>query len=200
MKTPSLTIRLTAIVIALGLASANAQNLFYTATLSGPNESPTNASPGTGIATIVVNPTTNILSLTVIFAGLVGTTTASHIHAATPSPFSGVAGVATTTPFFANFPIGVQSGTFFIQLDLTQSSSFNPAYVTGNGGTTASAAAALIAAIQAGESYLNIHTTSFPGGEIRGFLVAAPESGTTWSLMLIGLACLAITARRVRRA
>ncbi|MGZ4984177.1 MAG: CHRD domain-containing protein [Chthoniobacterales bacterium] len=199
MKTPSLTVRLTAVFIALGLASANAQNLFYTATLTGPNESPPNASPATGIATIVVNPTTNILSLTVIFAGLVGTTTASHIHAATPTPFSGTAGVATTTPFFANFPIGVQSGTFFIQLDLTQSSSFNPSYVAANGGTTASAAAALIAAIQAGESYLNIHTTFAPGGEIRGFLVAAPETGTTWSLMLLGLAALGVTARRLRR-
>ncbi|MGZ5023147.1 MAG: CHRD domain-containing protein, partial [Chthoniobacterales bacterium] len=144
--------------------------------------------------------TTNILSLTVIFAGLVGTTTASHIHAATPTPFSGTAGVATTTPFFAGFPIGVQSGTFSIQLDLTQSSSFNPSYVAANGGTTASATAALITAIQAGESYLNIHTSSFPGGEIRGFLVAAPEGGTTWSLMFIGLVGLVVTARRLRHA
>ncbi|MGZ5023608.1 MAG: CHRD domain-containing protein, partial [Chthoniobacterales bacterium] len=58
---------------------------------------------------------------------------------------------------------------------------------------------ALIAAIQAGESYLNIHTTFAPGGEIRGFLVAAPETGTTWSLMLLGLAALGVTARRLRR-
>ena len=34
----------------------------------------------------------------------------------------------------------------------------------------ASAEAALFAGLRAGQSYLNIHTTTFPGGEIRGVL------------------------------
>jgi hypothetical protein len=53
-------------------------------------------------------------------------------------------------------------------------SSYNPSYVTNNGGTTASAFAALRAAITAGKAYLNIHSTMFPGGEIRGFLNLCP--------------------------
>ncbi len=196
----SRAITLIAIVAALAVANLQAQNIFYNATLTGSAESPPNASPATGFATIVYNPIQNVLTVAVQFTGLLGTTTASHIHAATPSPFSGTAGVATTTPFFAGFPIGVTSGNFFISLDLTQASSFNPAYVTANGGTTASAAAALVAAIASGQSYLNIHSTFAPGGEIRGFLVAAPDTGATWSLMLLGLAAIGVTARRLRHA
>jgi hypothetical protein len=49
-------------------------------------------------------------------------------------------------------------------------SSYNPAFVSANGGTAASAEAALFAGIMAGHAYLNIHTTTFPGGEIEGFL------------------------------
>ena len=88
------------------------------------------------------------------------------------------AGVATTTPDFAGFPIGVTSGTYINTLDLTLSSSYNPSYITANGGTTASAEAALVSAIAAGEAYVNIHTTTFAGGEIRGFLQPVPEPGS----------------------
>jgi len=53
-------------------------------------------------------------------------------------------------------------------------SSYNPAYITNNGGTPASAWAALRTAIAAGKAYLNIHSNLFPGGEIRGFLNLCP--------------------------
>jgi hypothetical protein len=74
------------------------------------------------------------------------------------------------------FPTGVQSGTFSITLDLTQSSSYNPSFITASGGTVAAAEAALTSGIAAGQTYLNIHTNVFPGGEIRGQLqpVAPP--------------------------
>src|ERR1041385_1507789 len=135
-------------------SSASADIFNYQAFLSGPNESPANASPGTGFATLDYNNILHTMHLHVTFSGLTGTTTASHIHAATPSPFSGTAGVATTTPTFAGFPLGVTSGTYDNTLDLTLASSYNPSYVTANGGTTASAELALTSAIAAGEAYL----------------------------------------------
>ena len=69
------------------------------------------------------------LRVEVSFSGLVGTTTAPHIHCCTASPLSGNAGVATLTPTFTGFPLGVTSGTYH----LTLSPSWNPAFVTAHG-------------------------------------------------------------------
>jgi hypothetical protein len=70
--------------------------------------------------------------------------------------------------------LGVTSGDYTNTLDLTLSSSYNPAFITANGGTSGSAEVALLAGLAAGEAYLNIHTTNFPNGEIRGFLTPVP--------------------------
>jgi hypothetical protein len=129
------------------------------------------------------------------FAGLLGTTTASHIHSATPTPLSGTAGVATTTPSFVGFPLGVTAGTFDSTLDMTLASSYNPAFVTANGGTTASAELALFSGIADGKAYLNIHSSVVGGGEIRGFLVPLPEPGCI-SIAVVGGA-LVLRRRRI---
>ena len=183
------------ILIGIPLLTANATVFDYSVTLNGPNESPANASPGIGTADVQYNNVLHTLFINLTFSGLTGTTTASHIHAATTSPGTLTAGVATTTPYFAGFPIGVTSGSFTTTLDLTSATSYNSTYVTANGGTPATAEAALAAAIAADEAYLNIHTIAFGGGEIRGFLVAVPEPS---SVVLLGLggALLARAARR----
>jgi hypothetical protein len=106
----------------------------YYATLDGPSESPPNASPGTGSAMVVFDDIANTLFVHVSFSGLVAPTTAAHIHAATSSPGTGTAGVATQTPYFTGFPIGVTSGTYDHTFDMTLTSSFNATFVTDNGG------------------------------------------------------------------
>ena len=145
----------------------------YYVHLSGPNEVPPNSSAGTGKAMVTI--TGNMMRVQVSFSGLTGNTTASHIHAPTATAGAGTAGVATTTPTFTGFPLGVTSGTYDHTYDMTLNSSYNPSYITANGGTAASAFTAFKTAIAAGKSYLNIHTTFAPGGEIRGFLVACPS-------------------------
>ncbi|HEX3358863.1 MAG TPA: CHRD domain-containing protein [Tepidisphaeraceae bacterium] len=167
----------------------------YQAILDGPSESPPNASPGTGFTEVTIDTIANTMKVHVDFAGLLGPSTACHIHAPTADPFTLTAGVATTTPYFTGFPIGVTSGSYDNTLDLTAASSYNPAYVTANGGTPASAEAALLAAIDAGKSYLNIHTTVVPGGEIRGFLVPVPEPGCA---AVIGVSAMLLGRRRQR--
>jgi hypothetical protein len=184
--------------IGFSLVCAHGQGIIYTVNMSGPNESPANASPGIGSGTVIYDPVTHLLQLEAVFSGLLGTTTASHIHAATATPGVSTAGVATTTPSFAGFPLGVTSGSFSNTLDLTLLSSYNPAFVTANGGTASSAESALAAAMAAGEAYWNIHSTVVPGGEIRGFLTPVPEPSTI-TLGLAGFAGIGFAARFRRR-
>jgi hypothetical protein len=159
---------------------------------SAQENNPLDTSTATGFATVSVDVPLNLLTVDVTFSGLTSGTTASHIHCC--APFGTAAGVATTTPTFAGFPLGVTSGTFHTVLDMTLASSYNPAFITANGGTVASAEPVLFAGILAGRSYLNIHTMQFPGGEIRGQIVV-PEPATL-ALILGGLAAAGFVRRR----
>lgn len=169
--------------------SAHATVITYAATLSGPDEAPPNASPGTGLALVTVDDVANTLRIQATFSGLLGTTTASHIHCCTAIPLAGVIGVATTVPTFVGFPLSATSGTYDNTLDMTLAASYNPSFITAHGGTTAGAEAFLFTGMSLNESYFNVHTNVFPGGEIRGFLTQVPEPATL-ALFCLGLAGL----------
>jgi len=147
---------------------------FFRAVLSGTNEDIPNLSPGTGQATVIVDNLANTMRVIVLFDGLVAPNTAAHIHAPTTVAFSGTAGVATTTPTFTGFPSATTSGTYDQTYDMTLPGSYRAGYITANGGTIASAFDSLRTAMVAGKSYLNIHSTMYPAGEIRGFLFPSP--------------------------
>jgi hypothetical protein len=185
MKTSILVV---AVALLFG-TTAFAGVVTYSAVL-GNFENPPTGSPGTGFASITVDSVLNTMLVNVTFSGLTSGDTASHIHCCIAQ--GGNAGVATITPTFTGFPSGVTSGSYNHLFDLTLATSWNPAFITANGGTTASAEAVLLAGLAANQAYLNIHTTNFGSGEIRGFL-AAPEPGT---FLLAGVVLAGLLVRR----
>ena len=184
------------LALAAAPAQAQAQDM-WTFTLRGSTETPPNASPATGSGMITLAG--NMLRVQASWSGLTGATTAAHLHCCTATPFTGVAPVASPVPSFPGFPLGVTSGTFDQMFDLTLPGSFNPAFVTANGGTVALAAQALVTGMNEGRVYFNIHTTTFPGGEINGFTQVVPEPGT-YALLGTGLAGVGLLVRRRQRA
>jgi hypothetical protein len=169
-----------------GLAGLNyGATITFSAPLTAANENPPTASSGTGFTTVSLDTVTQLLSINITFSDLTTGTTAAHIHCCIAPP--GNAGVATVVPAFPGFPLGVTSGTYSGVLDLTMAASYNPAFITANGGTVASAEAVFVAGLENDMTYLNIHTTMFPGGEIRAFLTPEPGSAILAGLALVGL-------------
>ncbi len=188
---------LAAMGLLLPVSSSVAHEVIYSIQLSGPKEAPPNSSAGTGVGTVTLDMDLATMRVQTIFSGLQGNVTAAHIHCCTAEAGVGTVGVASPTPTFPDFPSGVKSGSYDKIFDLTQSSSYNTAFFNNNGGTASGAMNALIAGFDGGKAYLNIHSTEFPGGEIRGFLTQVPEPTT--GLFSLGLIALAGRVRRRSR-
>jgi len=89
---------------------------------------------------------------------------------------------------FPNLPAGSTSGTF--------SGALTAANLTPAGGITSFADA--VAALEAGNTYANLHTTNFPGGEIRGQIAAPVPELSSLTLLAIGILGLFGYAQRCR--
>ncbi len=149
--------------------------LIFTTILSGSNEVPPNGSPGVGTTDVTLQDDMFTLDVLTTFSGLTSPAIAAHLHCCAP------AGVNTPVRLplsgFPAFTSGTYSHTFNLTTDLTGIST-----------------AAFITALESGRVYANIHTSVFPGGEIRGQLaVAVPEPSTSTLIasstpgMLLGL-------------
>ncbi len=185
-----LSLPISIIVVFVVVQTAIAAPITYVAFMDGPSE-PT-ISPGTGTAIVDWDLAARSMRVRATFTGLLAGTTAAHIHAPTAVPGAGTAGVSTQVPSFSGFPLGVTSGSMDTTFDTSLASTWNPAYITANGGTIPATEAAFDLALAQGRAYFNIHSSQFPGGEIRGFL-AIPEPG---SAALMGIAGLLLAARR----
>ncbi len=117
-----------------------------TITLSGANEVPAVSTPGTGTAEIAYDPTMKMITykITWQFGSLAATTTNMHFH-----------GSDTGSDMVNSPPVIPLTG-----------------FATSSGGTLSGMTVALTSAqeaqLLAGKWYLNLHSSTFPGGELRG--------------------------------
>ncbi len=114
---------------------------FHSQAFSGANEVPPNASPGTGNGTVTLENFETTITVFMRFSGLTANAVAGHIHGPAPAGMN--------APVIFNMsPPAATSGTAG-----PTSFAITPAQVTD---------------LKNQLHYFNVHTSNFPGGEIRG--------------------------------
>lgn len=156
------------IVMACIVSGARAASLIFTANLTGGQEVPAVVTTGFGTATMTIDDVTGVWSLTGTFSSLLGNANNAHIHG--PAPVGVNAGVVKGLTFTV-----ATSGS-----------------ISGSSVATGVYSAGQITDLKNGLHYVNIHSTNFGGGEIRGQLVPEP------SAMILGIAAAGLLIRRRR--
>ena len=172
------------LALASTLTLAQAQS--FIATLDGTQDG-NPGSQGHGSVMITLSGTTLTFSGGT-YSGLAANASAAHIHGpALPLNQGGLpAGILYNLGTGATpvIPLGSTAGTISGTVNLVA----NP-----NG--TAFTVAQQLAQLNSGLWYVNIHNSSFPGGEIRGQILLVPEPAT-WTLGGLGLLGLLAWRRR----
>lgn len=158
------TLSLAAMVCLFTAQSASATIHVYDFLMDGLQETPPVATTGSGSCKVTLDDVTFDYTANCTFQDLIGTSNNAHIHG--PAPIGSPAGVIVGL----TFDFGVTSGT-----------------ITGAGTLSAVNAQHVLD----GNTYVNLHSSFRPGGEIRGQIV--PEPATA---LLVGLGALVVIRRR----
>lgn len=131
----------------------------YAAELRSGNEVPPANSPAFGSAFVVFDPVNNTIAWEVNSTGIANAS-ASHIH-------RNVAG--------SNGPVIINFATSAAQIAGGRTKGSGPVSAFQSANFLASDLTALASAATAAGYYVNVHSTAFPGGEVRGQLAPANE-------------------------
>ncbi|WP_310474763.1 CHRD domain-containing protein [Sandarakinorhabdus sp.] len=175
---------------ALMIAASPATATTFRGTFSGANEVPVRASAGTGIGDFRISDDNRFATVQINFTGVTGPLRAAHIHCCALPTANGPVAIDFAPP-------AISSGSISRLFDLTLGSTYTSGFLTAGGGTAAGAQARLLAGLNAGQGYFNLHTAAFPGGEIRANLSAIPEP-SSWAMLLAGFGLVGGTLRRRR--
>jgi hypothetical protein len=136
----------------------------FRAELKGRNEVPLTLSGAEGTLALTVNDLDTSVHFVLQYSGLQTPASASHIHVGQPNVNGGV-----TVFFCGTVPAGFPTRAA-CPLNGTVEGDFTAADVIGltPQQLEVNNFAKLLAAIRAGKTYANVHTTTSPGGEIRG--------------------------------
>lgn len=180
-------------------ASAASAATIWNVTLSGDQEVPPVVTSRTGTATVELNDDQSLLTYTIDTFGFdiggiktpndaTDDITGAHIHAA-PAGANGsvVFGIFSPQHDKNNRFITINGDTGLIQ--------FRGVWDAADVLNGAQPLADQLTALLSGGLYLNVHTTAFPGGEIRGQIVPEPSA-----VVLAGLALVGLMAARRRRS
>jgi hypothetical protein len=192
---------LLAVAACLAAPAARADTWQFSTQLLGSSEVPPNASAAHGLALLAYNDHDTVdladdtFDFTLSAFDLSSAITGFHIHGAATASESAPVRIDLAGPGFINFVSGnsVLIGGGNIAAPMFPDT---PASATNAGHPAMS----FLDALRNGLAYVNVHTTNWPGGEVRGQfigVVAIPEP-STYALMLAGLAGVIALSRRRR--
>lgn len=151
-----------------GSKSTAPNTITYTADLKPSNEVLANGSSagvvssGSGTWTGTLDPNTNILTWTMSFTGLTTNSSASHIHAQAPTTTTANVVLNFATFAGSTIQLGGTSGTATGSINLSSATPATGLTISGD---------SLRKAMDAGQAYVNVHSSQYPAGEIRGQIV-----------------------------
>ena len=144
-------------LLLLAASAASAQQVRLAAALNGGNETPNVINTGAlGTASVTVDVPNRELVVGVRVFNLPTTAVGGHIHVGAPG---------TAGPIIFDFNVPAASGDFPVNLRL------GPAQLRPQPAQGIRTFDDAVEAVTGGNSYVNIHSTQFPGGEIRGQLI-----------------------------
>ena len=157
MRAPKLTAFLFSIAVLLFISCEKSSDVERANTyvgkdlpMTGAQETPAVTTTASGTINAEYNKLTRTLSYKIAFSGLTANASAAHIHGLGETGVS-----APVVQTFSNFPAakaGTYSGTLYADGVKIKADD-----------------------ILAGRYYVNIHNSSFPGGEIRGQLILSKQ-------------------------
>lgn len=160
-----------ALPVVLFTASSMGATHTYHFRMNGSQEVPPVVTSATGLCTATLDDVANQVSVSCTYSGLTSNANNAHIHAGAP---------------------GVSGGPI-VPLTFTAATSGTAT------ATNASISASNVAAMIAGNTYVNVHSVNNGGGEIRGQIVADVPAVSTWGMIAIAILLITSGTIIVRR-